>query len=276
MDDTLRKKIDDFVRGHHHVIHSPISRDTLLVPNPDKDGDKFIRKSKLLLQCSIRELHSDMYKPPSVGLGDLVRDSDGNRLVSDTVFRSLLPPELRIMTGQYKLMCCCAICQGFDYKHSALNRFRLHLLKDLESEYKDLPSFTRSEKLKKDLAKIKYHKYKLTAFNDDEPLHPRGRHASECIQCPSPDDFEETGITRMKCARGLCDDCGIETYSRPSAEEDTTKVIRWYEYQKLPTCSHCGAQGPDAIVCSRCPPKKRQTLQIRNHLVLQEETFPIF
>ena len=223
VDDDLAEKIDEFVRGHHHVINSPIARDTLLIPNPDKNGEKYIRKSKLLLQCSIRELHSDMYQPQDLGLGDLVLDKDGKRLVSDTVFRCLLPPELRIMTGMYKLMCCCAICQGFDYQHNALNRFRLHLLKDLETEYEDMPDATPKQKAKKHLAKLKFHKYKLTAFNDEQPLHPRGKHATDCIQCQPPEDFEDTGITRMKCARGMCDDCGIETYCRPAAEKKKRK-----------------------------------------------------
>lgn len=97
-------------------------------------------------------------------------------------------------------------------------------MKDLETEYEEMPDgITREKKLKKEQAKIEFRKYKLTAFNNEEPLHPRGRHATACIQCPPPEDFEDTGITRMKCARGLCEDCGIKTYSRPDEEKKRTR-----------------------------------------------------
>ena len=99
----------DWIRKHHHVIHSPIARDSLLVPDPDNKG-KLIRKSRLLLQCSVRrELYSDLYKP-DIGLGDDVRDKDGKPLISDTMMRALLLPELRTITGRYKQMCCCEVC----------------------------------------------------------------------------------------------------------------------------------------------------------------------
>ena len=42
----------------------------------------------------VRELHNDLYCP-TMGLGDLVIDEDGNPLISDTVFCALLPPELK-------------------------------------------------------------------------------------------------------------------------------------------------------------------------------------
>ena len=86
----LRAKILSWIYSHHHVIHSPIARDTLWVTNPNNPwGDK-IQKNKLLLQCSVRELHSDLYKPTGIGLGDLVRDENGKPLISDTVFRDYL------------------------------------------------------------------------------------------------------------------------------------------------------------------------------------------
>ena len=66
-----------------------------------------------------------------IGLGDPVRDENGKPLISNAVFQAMLPPELWAMRGAYKLMCCCAIIQSFDYKQNALNRFCLHLLNDL-------------------------------------------------------------------------------------------------------------------------------------------------
>ena len=85
----LRQRIDWWVRSHHYVIHSPIAKDTLKVPDQLIKG-KFIRKLKLILQCSVRELHGDLYKP-DIGLGDNVLDDNKKPLVSDTMFRMLLP-----------------------------------------------------------------------------------------------------------------------------------------------------------------------------------------
>ena len=65
----LRLEIDKWIRQHPHVIHSPIARGTILVRDVS-NGEK-VRKTKLILQCAIRELHCDLYKP-SFGLRDKV------------------------------------------------------------------------------------------------------------------------------------------------------------------------------------------------------------
>ena len=56
---------------------------------------------KQLSMCSIADLHGDLYSP-TTGLGNDVIDKDGKNLVSDTMFRGLLPPELRVMSNHYK------------------------------------------------------------------------------------------------------------------------------------------------------------------------------
>ena len=272
----LRAKIMSWIYSHHHVIHSPIARDTLWVTDPNNPGGDKIRKNKLLLQCSVRELHSDLYKPTGIGLGDLVRDENGKPLISDTVFRALIPPELRAMSGAYKIMCCCAICQSFDYKQNALNRFRMHLLNDLRSECEDMPVTNQQERYEKSQELAKISTYQRDAFDGSDPLHPRGRDATACIQCSPPEGFAATGITRMRCAAGFCNHCGIRKYPCLLAETQSSKVIRWYDYQKLPTCSHCGALPDGTIECTHCPIKKRKPLSNRNHLALQEKSFPDF
>ena len=115
IDMKTRLSVDGWIRNHHHVVHSPIVRDTLLVL--DFQSNKIVRKNKLLLQCPVRELHSDLYSP-IIGLGNTVRDKKGKHLISDTMFRTLLPQELRPMTDRYKQQCCCAECTGFEYMQS--------------------------------------------------------------------------------------------------------------------------------------------------------------
>ena len=107
---------------------------------------------KLLLQCSVRELHNDLYCP-ILGLGNKVTDDNGDRLVSDTMFRSILPPELRPLTNRYKEVCCCELCQIFHYIHSGHNSFRSQQLHEMEREMKKMPDDTPSEKEKKAIAK---------------------------------------------------------------------------------------------------------------------------
>ena len=83
--------------------------------------------------CSIAELHGDIYSP-TTGLGNDVIDNDGKHLVSDTMFRGLLPPELRVMSNHYKTVCCCEFCQGFNCLQSALNSFCVQLLATMVKE----------------------------------------------------------------------------------------------------------------------------------------------
>ena len=56
-----RVKILDWVRAHPNVVNSPIARDTIICPDPTPEDPRrtAVRKNKLLLQCSVGELHSD-------------------------------------------------------------------------------------------------------------------------------------------------------------------------------------------------------------------------
>ena len=50
--DELRQQVIQFIRDHHHVINSPIARDTNRIPDPNKKG-KWIRKTSCYynVQC---------------------------------------------------------------------------------------------------------------------------------------------------------------------------------------------------------------------------------
>ena len=79
------------------VVASLIARDTVRV----KENGVIARKGKLLLQCSIRELFSDLFDEV-LGLQNVVFDAEGKHFLSDTMFRAILPPELRLMTNRHK------------------------------------------------------------------------------------------------------------------------------------------------------------------------------
>ena len=106
----MRADIDHLIRHHPHVIHSPIAKDVVHVKD-DLTGE-IVRKTKVILQYSIRELHCDLFKPGDTGPRDKVV-VDGANLVSDIMFRAVLPKELRVMTSHYREMCLCEICLAF-------------------------------------------------------------------------------------------------------------------------------------------------------------------
>ena len=69
-----------------------------MVPDP-VDPSKKVKKNRLLLQVSVRELHNDHLKEvPDCTV-------DGNVLVRDWKLRKLLPPEVRRMCNYYKTIC---------------------------------------------------------------------------------------------------------------------------------------------------------------------------
>jgi len=254
------------------VIHSPIARDTVLVRNVHTG--LFERKCKLILQCSIRELHCDLYKPSPVGLRSLVV-VNGKNLVSDTMFRSLLPPELRKMTNYYQEMCLCEICHAIYNLQSSLNRYRTKQLLQMK-DWTDLAESTPYQKIIKAKAKLAYLEYQADGFDvEDKPLHPKARDAVASIQCDSPVGFEGTGIVKFECAAGLCPDC--PSFQWPKAETIFNTEICFYCYKNLPTCSRCGAMPNGTTECQFCLKKKdkrdRGKFSSRKHMALERLLF---
>ena len=62
---------------------------------------------KLLLQVSVRELHNSLVSDPSDGCIKDDRYEDDNIIISDSTFRSLLPPQLNQISARYKVVCGC-------------------------------------------------------------------------------------------------------------------------------------------------------------------------
>jgi hypothetical protein len=46
----LRKRVFEWINNHPHIVNSPISNDTLLVPDPKQPGNQ-VRVSKLMIYC---------------------------------------------------------------------------------------------------------------------------------------------------------------------------------------------------------------------------------
>ena len=122
-----------------NVRESPITRDTLLIADADTKEKR--RLPKLLLECSMRQLHNEIIASP--GDGGLVgaRNAIANDLIiNDTMLRSLAPPQLRPMTYNHKMMCGCAICNTSKYMQEYLNAWRRKQLKSNPVEHEDRKS----------------------------------------------------------------------------------------------------------------------------------------
>ena len=112
---------------------SPIARDTLLISDADSKVKR--RVPKLLLECSIRQLHNDPIASPDDGglLG--ARHAKTNDVIfSDTMLISLAPPQLRPMTDNHKMMCGCAICNTSKYMQESFNAWRRKQLKIMKDK----------------------------------------------------------------------------------------------------------------------------------------------
>ena len=83
----VREKMDRWIREHHHVIHSPNYKDTVLTMDPN---GKRTPKQKLLLQCTTDELLEDLYSN-KYRLGDIVRTLNGKKLISKKMLGLLFP-----------------------------------------------------------------------------------------------------------------------------------------------------------------------------------------
>ena len=116
--EELKQNVYNYIRNEHpHVVRSPLANDMVTVKDPE-DCTKFIKVPKLLLQVSIRELHTDVIENV-----EGATDPAGNPVISDTKLREILSPEVKRMTDRYKQMCACQLCVLIGYYHSALKKY---------------------------------------------------------------------------------------------------------------------------------------------------------
>ena len=211
-----------------------------------------------------------------------VRDANRKELVSDTMFRKILPPELKLLSGTHKQGCCCETCTLMSNLQSAYNRAQVCIRMQKEKDVKQLEQVegkvTRERKEQIAIAKAKLTLYKSEAFGTDGgPLYPKAKHAADAMQCVAPNGFKGSGITAWKCASGDCTNCG--KLPVPKAEEDWDQPVNHYIFKYMPTCSKHGTQSSD---CSKCPKCVGISVHMRGkwgkrkHLVLDRKPFPEF
>eukprot|EP00978_Attheya_sp_CCMP212_P009286 scaffold21956_cov70-Attheya_sp.AAC.2 len=214
-----------------NVCQSPISRDTLII----KDAETGVKRSvpKLLFECSMRQLHNELIAPPDQGglLGARHHESN-DVIISDTMLRLLVPPELRPMTDHHKIMCGCTICNTAKYLQTSLNAWRRKHMKHMEAQAN--ASRSRSKAMLLDA----YTTYADFVFPNNEALHPRCENAADSVLCAPT---TECSLPNWKCVVRHCPSC--TSIAIPAVELDTSStapMIMFHTYMTQFSCSHHG------------------------------------
>ena len=232
----LRQQVVEWILKNNHVRESPIARDTLLISHTSSTIKQ--RVPKLLLECSMRQLHNELIASPEDGglLGarkPYTEDGPGEVIISDTMLRSLAPPQLRPMTDAHKMMCGCTICSVSKYFQESLNAWRKKQLKIM----KDNANNNRTRR--KDILMNEYKEYAEYAFPNDEPRHPRCENAADSVVCPP------TSIGHMlpnwKCVLRQCNVC--TSIFLPDVELDTSDKAPRISFNTYMTQFACSLHG---------------------------------
>ena len=176
----------------------PITRDTLLIADAESKVKR--RMPKLLLECSMRQLHNELIA--SLDDGDLlgaIHAKTNDLIISDTMLRSLAHPQLLTMADNHKMMCGCAICNTSKYMQESLNSCRRKQLKIMKDKAEN------SRGSKKDELTQSYKSYADYAFPDNETCHPCCENAADYVLCTPTND--ECKFPNWKCVLRKCNVC---------------------------------------------------------------------
>ena len=130
--------------------------------------------------------------PDDEGLLGARHANTNDVIISDTILRSLSPPQLSSMTDNHKIMRCCAICQTSKYFQELLNASQRKQFKNM----KDKADNSRRRK-KVELTQA-YKLYADYAVPDNETCHPCFENAADSILC-TPTNYE-CRFPHWKCA----------------------------------------------------------------------------
>ena len=147
-----------WIKRHTQVVQSPISNYCLKVMFDYHIEPQLV--PKLLLQVSVRELYKRLVSDPIDGGIKDARDEDDNIIISDSNFRSLLPPQLKHMSARYKVMCGCECCISDKSIHSSLISWRDRYLEKRKYQIQNAQSRRSGEKLHHI-----YETYKIQSFH---------------------------------------------------------------------------------------------------------------
>ena len=120
-------------RRRNQIVVTPPSTYHLLIT--DAEARLKRRVPKPLLECSMQQLQNDIIASPyDGGLLVSIHATTNYVIISDTMLRSLAPPQLSPMTDHYKMICGCAICNTSNCFQESLNSWRRKQLKIMKDK----------------------------------------------------------------------------------------------------------------------------------------------
>ena len=117
-------------------------------------------------------------------------------IISDTMLRSLAPPQLRPMIDNHKMMCGCAICNTSKYTQESLNTWRWKQLKFMKEKAEN------SRGRGKDELTQAYKSYADYAFPEKQTRHPRCENSADSVLCTPTNDVCK--LPNWKCVLRKC------------------------------------------------------------------------
>ena len=152
--DAVKKALHKLIVNHPSVIKPPIARDCLQIKIYGQTKKQTM--PRLLFQTSILELNNSMViSYTNVGLKDSI-DKENNIIISDSILRNILPPQLKNMTSRYKIMFGCKYCMSDKSMHLLFLSWCERFLKKLKDQRYNAQNRRSSE-----ISNIVYVTYKI-------------------------------------------------------------------------------------------------------------------
>eukprot|EP00978_Attheya_sp_CCMP212_P034636 scaffold146167_cov65-Attheya_sp.AAC.1 len=224
VDDALIQKVVAWVLRNSNIRESPIVRDTLLIAE-DSDGVK-TRVPKLLLECSVCELHNELISPTLEGGLEEAKDRvTGEVIISDTMVRSIMPAQIRRIQEHHKQMCGCDYCNTAASMQSSLNAWRKTKVKTLTKGLESVHPSRRRVTLE---ATVQL--YSDFVYPQGEQRHIRASLAAASMMCTPT---EEHGLPKSSCVLRKCEDCGpLVNHDTETDVSEGAPIIQFNTYLK--------------------------------------------
>jgi len=250
-----------WILEHPDVVESPIANDTIKVIDP-VNGKKDKVVAKQLRMICVCQLHNDLLRPVEEGGFEYAYDEDGKVLISDTMLRALLPPEMREMTERYKQMCGCETCITGQNLLQSLKAYRVRVLRNLKKQAEEANDGPN----KKEAAVKAAEDYEQAICHEitGETNPPTLQDAIKLVQCPDVEGFNHP---KWSCVLRTCKCCPEYNDSIPEhekqTEQDELTTISFDVYVSYTKCSKHGCLQHNAKTCTKCERKKRQNSKFK-------------
>ena len=158
-----------------------------------------------------------MVSSPEEGGLKEARDTYNNIIISDSTLRNILPPQLKNMTDQYKVMCSCECCISSKIMHYSLLTWRDCRLKHLKDRSQNAQNRSSGE--------ISSHTFE-TYKNDVRPhgFHIYNTAADMAISTMCPCSSKHHGLPYWKYVLRCFDKCPSIVLPIQYENKDTTNT----------------------------------------------------